>query len=324
MDHSLIFILLTAMVGLWMTWGVGANDLANIMSTALGSHSISARQALVIAVLFEIMGAFFGGSEVSETIRGGIVNLNVVGSMPDLLIYGMLSALFSAATWITLASLLGMPVSITNSIVGALVGVGVLVFGIHAVHWNIITYIMLSWISAPLIAGIVSYFLFVSIKRSILGTEDPSNAARRFMPIYLGLVGVVLAFMTALKGIDHFHLRWSMLAKCGVVFLTICIVQCVGWIAMRRIHQRARANLHTQFQYVENLFSVLMAFTACAMVFAHGSNDVAIAVGPMASIMGLVLSGHPLQDGNLYNGMMLFGCIGVVLGLVLLSFAFED
>jgi len=317
MEYSIIFIALAIFVGLWITWGVGANDLANIMSTALGSHSITARQALMIAVIFEIAGAFLGGTGVSETIRGGILNLQVVAHTPHHLIYGMLSALFAGATWITAASYVGMPVSITNSIVGALIGVCAIILGLHAVQWHTVFYILLSWVLSPTIAGIIAFLLFITIKRSILGAENPVESARRYIPFYLCLVSILLAAMTALKSMDHFHLHLSLFRKISFFILTVIIVMACGFIGIARMHHKAHYNRHTQFQYIEGLFSVLMALTACAMVFAHGSNDVAIAVSPIADIISVIAVGTPMHDGWLYNSMMLFGCLGVIIGLSL-------
>jgi PiT family inorganic phosphate transporter len=207
MDYSLIFILLACGVGLWMTWGIGANDLANIMSTAMGSKALSVRQAIVIAIIFEISGALIGGSGVTDTIRGGIIDPVALAKTPELFIYGMLSVLMAGAVWMTTASFMGMPVSITNAIVGALVGVGALMLGVNAVRWHQVIYIAISWITSPVIAGVMAFLLFISIKRLILGAEDPLKAAERYVPAYLFAVGIVLSMMTAFKGLNHFHLR---------------------------------------------------------------------------------------------------------------------
>lgn len=315
MEYGTIFIALACLVGLWMTWGIGANDLANIMSTAMGSKAISVRQAILIAIIFEIAGAFLGGSEVSDTIRGGIVDVHAFAAAPKLLIFTMLSVLLAGATWITAASYLGMPVSITNAIVGALVGVGAIMLGLHAIHWQTVGYIAISWISSPAIAGVVAFLLFISIRRWILGADNPYLAARRYVPIYLFIVGVVLAMMTTLKALHHFHLNLGMLKVTLVLLATVALVMLLGFLAMRNLFAEARMNWHTQFIYIENMFSVLMAFTACAMVFAHGSNDVAIAVGPIAGVISLVKTGKAMHDGWMMSSIMLFGCTGVVLGL---------
>jgi PiT family inorganic phosphate transporter len=319
MEYDVIYIILACGVGLWMTWGIGANDLANIMSTAMGSKAISVRQAIVIAIIFEISGAFLGGSGVTDTIRGGIINPAVMASTPELFIYGMLSVLMAGAVWMTTASFMGMPVSITNAIVGALVGVGAIMLGVNAVRWHEVSYIAASWISSPTIAGVLAFLLFISIRRTILAVENPLAAAERYVPVYLLMVGVVLALMTALKGLNHFHVILNFMQKALVVFATAGTVFCMGMYAIKKIRRQLKfkLNRHTQFHYIESMFSVLMAFTACAMVFAHGSNDVAIAVGPIAGIISLVQHGQPMHDGLAFYGIILFGCFGVILGFLM-------
>lgn len=314
MDHGLIFVGLAFAVGLWMTWGVGANDLANVMSTAIGSKAITVRQAIIIAIVFEIAGAFVGGNQVTATIREGVINTQHFHQTPILLVYSMLSVLFAVAIWITTASYIAMPVSITNAVVGALVGVAAIMLGMHAVHWQTVGYIAISWISSPAIAGILAYLLFISIKRSILGKENPLPAAQRYIPVYLFLVGIVLAMMTTLKIVNHFHL-YNKEMRFFLVLLTAFIILTIGVWRMKLIRFEAEGQRHLQFLYIENRFSVLMAFTACAMVFAHGSNDVAIAVGPVAAIVGSVVPVSSLHHSGLMNSLMLFGCLGVVLGL---------
>lgn len=315
MDHGSIFIIIACVIGLWMTWGIGANDLANIMSPAMGSKAISVKQAVLIAVIFEIAGAFLGGTGVTETIRGGIIDVHALDGTPHYLIYAMLSVLFAGALWITAASYLGMPVSITNTVIGAIVGVGAIALGLHAVHWTMVTYIAISWISSPLVAGVISFLLFISIRRTILGADDPFLAAKKYIPAYLFAVGVVLAVMMVLKGLKHFGFELDVFSKIAVVLGVALLVLATGLLGMKTIFAKAKLNRHMQFAYIEGMFSVLMAFTACAMVFAHGSNDVAIAVGPVASVISLVQQGHPLHEGIMLSEIMLLGCFGVILGL---------
>lgn len=315
MEYGIIFIALACIVGLWMTWGIGANDLANIMSTAMGSKAITVRQALIIAIVFEIAGALLGGTGVTETIRSRIIDVNLLSNSPQLLIYGMLSVLFAGAVWITLASFMGMPVSITNAIIGGLVGVGAIMLGIHAVHWQTVGYIAISWFSSPAVAGVIAFLLFSSIKRTILGAENPFRAAKWYVPFYLFLVGIILSMMTVLKGLDHFHVHRDKSTSVLIVLITAFFIFLLGIYALKHVELKIKLNRHSQYIYIENMFSVLMAFTACAMVFAHGSNDVAIAIGPVVSVVDLVLTKETMHNGAILNGMLLLGCLGVVTGL---------
>lgn len=318
MDHSAIFVALACIIGFLMTWGVGANDLANIMSTTMGSKAVTVRQAMLIAIIFEFAGAVLGGTDVTNTIRAGIINVSALDHSPELFIHGMLAVLLAGTTWMLLASFLGLPVSITNAIVGGLVGFGAIVLGIHAIYWSQVSWIALSWVTSPLISGIAAYLLFRSVQRLILTAINPTRNAQRYVPLYFCLVGIVLAFMIVLKGIKHMGILLSVQDKSFVVLGTVIIITLIGLLISRRIDLTPDFTGRDRFAPVEKLFSWLMAFTACAMVFAHGSNDVAIAVGPMAAIISIVESGGQLsQHTPLPAWIVLLGCVGVVTGLLM-------
>ena len=316
MTLDLIYILLACGAGLFMTWGVGANDLANIMSTTMGSKAISPRQAIVIAVLFEFAGAFFGSGHVTSTIRTGIINIDLVH--PEVyLIYGMLAILMAGSVWMTLASVIGMPVSITNAIVGGLVGFGAIVLGVDTIHWEMVRRIAISWVCSPLIAGLVSYLLFVFIQKRILSRSHPQLAIKKFLPIFLLGIGIVLSIMVVLKGFEHFGIQFSFIAEVGLVALTTLCVLGFGYSLLWRIVKADQNDLHGQLIYVEKIFGILMGLTACAMVFAHGSNDVAIAVGPIAAVLGVVSSGEALSATTpIPSWAVALGAFGVVLGFL--------
>lgn len=316
MEFGLLFISLACVIGFAMTWSVGANDLANIMSTAMGSKAITVRQAMLIAVVFEFAGAILGGREVTSTISDGIINMGLFAQTPTVLIYGMLAVLLAGTTWMLFASFFGLPVSITNAIVGGLVGFGVLVLGAHAIYWSQVSWIALSWVASPMLAGVIAYALFRSMLRSILTTADPLLNAQRYLPIYFFIVGIVLSFMTVLKGIRHFNIVIGLEFEWLLVLGTGVALALFGLVLSKRISLAAGVDGRDRFAPVERLFSLLMAFTACAMVFAHGSNDVAIAMGPIAAIVSIVHhNGHLGRTALLPNWIMLLGCFGVVTGL---------
>lgn len=318
-EHSVLLIALTCAIGFIMTWSIGANDLANIMSTSLGSKAITVRQALFIAIIFELAGAILGSTDVTRTIRSGIINTQLLADSPNLLTYGMLAVLCAGTSWMLLASFLGLPVSITNATVGGLVGLGAIALGVHTIHWQEVERIALSWLTAPFFAGTVAYGLFRSIQSTILMTIRPIHNTWRYLPIYFFLVGIVLAFMTVLKGIKHFDIQLSLSMSCLITFAVATAVTVVGMLLSKRtVLAQYSANHHGRFAPVERLFGLLMAFTACAMVFAHGSNDVAIAVGPMTAIINIVQSGASLQTNTPLPGwVVLLGGIGVITGLVM-------
>jgi PiT family inorganic phosphate transporter len=316
MSLDLVYILLACVVGLFMTWGVGANDLANIMSTTMGSKAITPRQAIIIAVLFEFAGAFFGSAHVTSTIRTGIINIDLVN--PEIyLIYGMLAILMAGSVWMTLASFIGMPVSITNAIVGGLVGFGAIVLGVDTIHWEMVRHIAISWVCSPLISGLVSYLLFVVIQKRILSRSQPQQAIKKFLPVFLLGVGAVLSVMVVLKGFEHFGIHFSFMMGFGLVALTSLLILSLGYSLLWRIPLATHHDLHGQLVYVERVFGILMGLTACAMVFAHGSNDVAIAVGPIAAVLGVVHSGEALSAATpIPTWAVALGAIGVVTGFL--------
>ncbi len=317
----IVYIFAACLLGLFMTWGVGANDLANIMSTTMGSKAVSVRQAIFIAVVFEFAGAFFGGEHVTQTIRSGIINLDstILTVHPHYFVYGMLAVLMAGTTWMLTASYYGLPVSITNAIVGSLVGFGLIVLGSHAVHWQKVTYIAISWVSSPLIAGIVGYFLFISIQRFILIRKDPDQAVLKYAPYYFFMVGIVLSIMILIKGLRHFNIELALPSKILIEIASGFLMVLIGYLITKKIKiGKDKSKTRLQFIYVEKIFAVLMGFTACAMVFAHGSNDVAIAMGPVIAVVTMVVHGQQLSDvGSLQNWVIFLGCTGVVLGLVM-------
>jgi len=299
-----------------MTWGVGANDLANVMSTTMGSKAITVRQAMIIAVIFEFAGAFLGGSGVTETMRDGIINSSQLSNQPLILVEGMLGVLMACTFWMNMASYLGVPVSITNALVGSMVGFGTVVLGTDAVHWDQVTHIAIGWITSPLIAGITAYGLFISIQQTIFVKSDPLAKAKIYIPIYLFLIGTVLSFITVFKGLKHFDIHLNLKQELAVTLATSITITIIGMIFIKKIPETPHIRRRERFLQVEKYFAVLMALTACAMVFAHGSNDVALAVGPLTMIHSL-LTHQSLSVDNYPAWIILLGCVGVVSGLLM-------
>lgn len=318
MDHFSIFLVLAITFCLLMTWGVGANDLANVMSTTMGSKAVTAKQGILIAIVFEFLGAFFGGTGVTETMRDGIINTSALLDRPEVLIQGMLSVLVACTIWMNLASYFGFPVSITNALVGSMVGFGAVVLGRDAVHWGEVSHIALGWITSPLIAGITAYFLFYTIQQFIFIKPDPLQSAKRIVPCYLFLVGCILSFITVFKGLRHFHVHLNGVQNFSVVIITSILIMLVGIIVMKNMPKKVHLRRRDRFIQVEKYFAVLMAMTACAMVFAHGANDVALAVGPLSVVHSLVVHSYQsIQATGYPSWIILLGCFGVVCGFLM-------
>lgn len=317
MIHGQLYIILACIFGLLMTWGVGANDLANVMSTSMGSKAITVKQALIIAIIFEFAGAYLGGIQVSDTIRHGIINTDALNSHPEEFIYGMLSVLLAGTTWMLLASYLGLPVSITHTIVGAIVGFGAIKLGIGAIEWNHVKIIAISWIASPGIAAVISYLLFMSIQWLIFSKRHPFGYAKRYAPLYLFLIGVAISFASVTRGLRHYGFHLSVVDSFGLAITIGLLIMFVGLLLIRRIVLPNNAIRHQEFEAAEKIFSILMLFTAASMVFAHGSNDVAIAVGPIAAVISVVQAhGNLLIQQPIPYWSIFLGAGGVVLGLL--------
>jgi PiT family inorganic phosphate transporter len=316
MEYATIYLVLAAAFGLFMAWGVGANDVANAMGTSVGSGALTARQAIVIAAIFEFTGAYLAGGAVTETIRSGMIDANLLVGQPELLVFGMLAALLAAAIWLMVASHFGWPVSTTHSIVGAIVGFAAVGLGMEAVKWGKIGSIVMSWIISPALAGVIAYWLFQSVQKLILDTDNPLKNAKRYVPVYMFIVGFIVALVTLTKGLKHVGLHIST----GESYLYAGIIGAVtmlfGIYAISRLRFDPKADRDFHFANVEKVFGVLMVITACAMAFAHGSNDVANAVGPLAAVISVVQSGGEVaQKAAMPAWVLLLGGVGIVFGL---------
>ncbi|MFA6303109.1 MAG: inorganic phosphate transporter [Legionella sp.] len=321
MDYSLIYLLIACTLCFLMTWGVGANDLANVMSTTMGSKAITVKQAMLIAIVFEFAGAFLGGTGVTETMRDGIINTSQLSNQPSILIEGMLSVLLACTIWMNLASYLGVPVSITNALVGSMVGFGTMVLGTNAIHWHQVSRIAIGWITSPMISGITAYALFISIQQSIFVKSNPLARAKVYIPVYLFLIGSILSFITVFKGLNHFDIHLNFKQNVAVTLTSSIFITLIGIIFIKRIPEHAHIGRRERFIQVEKYFAVLMAMTACAMVFAHGSNDVALAVGPLSIVYSLAMHSNQGLEIALANNypawIILLGCVGVVIGFLM-------
>lgn len=315
-EYAGIFIIMAALFGLFMAWGIGANDVANAMGTSVGSKALSFRQAVMIAAVFELAGAVLAGGEVTKTIRKGIIDVSSLGGTPELLVYGMLASLLAAGIWLLVASHMGWPVSTTHSIVGAIVGFGAVGIGMEAVLWGKVGTIALSWVTSPVIAGAFAFFLFRSIQKLIINTENPVQQAKRYVPLYIFLVGFIISMVTLVKGLKHIGVTLSMEQSTIIAVAIALVIMIIGTIMIRRLKFDPEADRDFHFANMEKVFGVLMIFTAIAIAFAHGSNDVANAIGPVAAIVSIVQSSGVIgATAATPFWILLLGGGGIVFGL---------
>jgi PiT family inorganic phosphate transporter len=315
MEAEFIYIGLAAVFGIFMAWGIGANDVANAMATSVGSKALTIKQAILVAAVFEFLGAVLAGGAVTSTIRQGIVDSERLAGTPELLVYGMLSSLLAAGTWLLIASRNGWPVSTTHSIVGAIVGFAAIGIGVDAVHWEQVGTIVISWVVSPLTAGFIAFLIYESVQRLILRQEDPLEKARRYVPFYIFLAAFTITLVTLLKGLKHVGFEISMTRSYLIAMGIALVIALIGALAIRRIKPDPKIEKKQHFYTVERVFAVLMIVTACSMAFAHGSNDVANAIGPLAAVISVAQSGIVGSKSAIPVWVLVLGGAGIVIGL---------
>src|SRR5574344_717883 len=307
--HSNIIIVVAAVFAFLMAWGIGANDVSNAMGTSVGTKTLTVKQAIIIAIIFEFAGAYFAGGEVVSTIKDNIIVSNYM--KPEDLILGMTSSMLSAGIWLLLASYFSWPVSTTHSIIG-----GIVSCGIESIHWDMFGGIVGSWIITPIIAGIMAFFLFIHIQRYIFCRFHPLKHAKKIAPYYVFLTILIIAIVTIQKGLTHININLTTLeAWCASIVVAFLSAIFSGiFLKYKKFDKTLEAKKH--YVNVEKVFSILMLLTACAMAFAHGSNDVANAIGPLASISTILENnGNILDNAQMPSWILPLGAIGMVFGL---------
>ena len=307
--------------GFFMAWGIGANDVANAMGPSVGAKALTLSQAILVACIFEFAGAYLAGGEVTSTIRKGIIDPVLLADSPELLVFGMMSSLLAAGVWLLVASFKGWPVSTTHTIVGAIVGFAAVGISVDSVSWSQVGSIVSSWVISPVMAGAISFLLFKSVQSLILNTKHPFDNAKKYVPGYIFLVGFIISMVTLLKGLKHIGLTLNFQESLTYSLLIGAGIALLGSLILRRVKNTFEKRGDVIFDGVEKVFAVLMVFTACAMAFAHGSNDVANAVGPLAAIASVVQSGGQIAaESTMPWWILLLGAVGIVLGLAMLGY----
>ena len=315
-EWGTVFLVMAIIFGGYMAWGIGANDVANAMGTPVGSGAITVKQAIIIAAIFEFAGAFIAGGQVTKTIRKGIIDSSSIAGSPELLVYGMLAALLAAAIWLMIASTRGWPVSTTHTIVGAIVGFATVGIGVDAVNWGKIGNIVASWLVSPLIGGAIALLLMISIRKLILNTEKPFDKAKLWGPVYVFLVGWIVGLVTLFKGLKHLDFELTVVQSLVTATAIGIVLAFIGKLLINRVKVDPEADKEYHYASVEKVFVPLMLFTAAAMAFAHGSNDVANAIGPLAAVVSIVQSGgEVVQKAGLPLWILVLGGVGIVIGL---------
>ena len=306
-----IIVIVAAVLGAYMAINIGANDVANNMGPAVGANSLTLAGAIAIAIIFESAGALIAGGDVVSTIAKGIVDPSTMQSSTTF-IWAMMAALLSAALWVNLATWIGAPVSTTHSVVGGVMGAGVAAAGFSAVNWGTMTKIAASWFISPILGGIIAALFLWFIKANIIYRSDKILAARRWVPVLVGVMAGVFSSYLALKGLKK-------IIKIDLV-TTVYIGLAIGgtvWLVMRPVIRRQSDGLENRNKSLKKLFNIPLIVSAALLSFAHGANDVANAVGPLAAIVQASATGEYLSAASIPLWVMVIGAAGISFGLFL-------
>ena len=310
-----LILISSAMLGFFTAYGVGANDVANAMGTSVGSKVLTIKQAVLVAAVFEFLGAFLAGGGVTQTIRKGVIDPALFDGNLEVLIYGMISALFAAGTWLLVASLRGWPVSTTHTIVGAIVGFGIYALGINEINWTVVGNIGLSWITSPLSSAIVAGLFYYICKTYII--DNDSRFKGLIIRIYIFLAGFAIALITVTKGLKNIFKQQELFVSFQEsVFISAIAALLFTFIFYYFSKAKLKKSVNSESQ-----FAYLMIFTSCAVAFAHGSNDVANAIGPLAAInqaTNQLLNQPYTLETPLW--ILFLGATGIVIGLATLGY----
>jgi PiT family inorganic phosphate transporter len=309
--HSILLVA-AAMIGGYMALNIGANDVANNVGPAVGSHAITLTGAIFIAAIFESAGALIAGGDVVGTIKGGIIDPALIAD-PDTFIWLMIAALLAAALWLNVATVLGAPVSTTHSIVGGVLGAGIAAGGWGIADWHQVGQIAASWVISPVLGGLIAAGFLYLIKRSITYQDDVMAAAKRMVPLLIALMAWAFSTYLMTKGLNHV---WDV--SFNIALLGGFGFACAVYLSVRPIIARTAGRLDNHKASVNDLFTFPLIFAAALLSFAHGANDVANAVGPLAAIHEAILGGGSIaRQAPIPIWVMLIGAIGISLGLAL-------
>ncbi len=320
------FVLIAAAaLGFYMAWMIGANDVANSMANAVGSKAIRIRHAIIAAGICEFAGAVLVGAHVTQTVRGGIVPPEAIAGAFEMdaamgmasLAIGMACALLAAALWLNIATLVGMPVSTTHSIVGAIAGIGIVTAGWAAVRWGVMAKIVASWFISPIVGAMLAILFFKIIYWAVLNREKPVDAAMKATPAIAFFATFIVLTAILYKGMEHILPQW--LTGYGAILFALAAALFAAIITRtfttRYLRSSAPETLSSQLGRVERVFAPMVIATSCCVAFSHGANDVANAVGPLAAVINIIRTREIAMEVPVPLWILGLGGIGIVVGL---------
>lgn len=310
MDPTLLFIAGgAAAIGFYMAWSIGANDVANSMATAVGAKAITFKQAVLIAGILNFAGAILLGPHVAGTIKGGIVKGSVIAD-PHTLLLGFVASLLAAALWVTLSTWRELPISTTHSVIGALIGFGIIAGGVSSIDWSVMGKVASSWVLSPVVGCIIAFFVFKVIVKTIFAKDEPVKAAKIVGPLAIGV--------TAFLIVSSLFLKTKLSEMSGVsdlsqVLLISTVISAIACIIAMFLLRNIEAKSVEDYATVEGIFRKLQIVTSCYVAFSHGANDVANAIAPVAAIIPLA-NGEMSLTAGIPTELLALGGIGIALG----------
>ena len=317
MTPETIVLIVGYVFGFYMAWNIGANDVANSMASAVGAKAITVRQAVFIAGILNVVGAVFLGSHVTDTIRKGIVSTQVLGD-PELALVGALAALLSAALWVSFATWKSLPVSTTHSIVGAMIGFGIMAGGFSVIQWAKLGAVVLSWVISPLFAMVISYLMFKAIVRLILSRKTPVESAMKLSPAFIGIAIFIVILSFLFKTPVG---KTLAIGAPAAVLLALVLAVVLGWLG-KKVIQKLLGD--PAAAGAEEIFRRIQIGTSCYVALAQGANDVANAIGPLAVIYFIVKTGVVGAKVPVPIFLLLFGGVGIACGISMAGYRVMD
>ncbi|ADN09742.1 inorganic phosphate transporter [Sulfurimonas autotrophica] len=326
-----LFLSIAALIGAYMAMNIGANDVANNVGPAVGSRAMTMTMAIVIAAVFEAAGALIAGGEVVKTIKKGIIDISAFGGNPDPFIWAMMAALLAGALWLNFATMMKAPVSTTHSIVGGVMGAGIAAAGFSIVSWSTMAKIAASWVISPVLGGIIAALFLLAIKKSIVFKDDKIQAAQKYVPLFVAIMSWAFITYIVLKGLKKV---WPQVVETlnilPLIYIevthkpTFSTALVLGFIISIPVYFAVRKKLNAKHTVIENsresvntLFTIPLIFAAGLLSFAHGANDVANAIGPLAAINDAIVNGGISTKASIPLWVMGVGAFGIAIGLAL-------
>ncbi len=315
---DILILSIATLIGFYMAINIGSNDLANAMGTSVGSGALTLNKAVILSIIANALGAVLAGSYVTNTISKGMIDPSLLVDSPERLMLGMFAALISAGLWVNLATYFALPVSTTHSIVGAVVGFGIISVGFGAISWGKVISIAISWVISPIAGACIGGILFYFTEKKIMGSKDPLASSERYAPYLIFIVVMVLILSMIFKGLKNLHLQVGFFQT---LLMTIPVAAIAGFLGRRWVKWLMRPGAIQLFGAkdatpVDKFFAQLQVMTAFYVAFAHGANDVANAVGPLAAIFSVVQTKAVALKVEVPFWMLLGGGIAVGGGLL--------